>query len=394
MSSLTLAQVRLNHLRKQYAFEKKKPAYYEIARDQLGLHSTDYWTPYLSVWARIGDFNAEAVFRSLNSGDRLVRLNSFRRTVHVTHKDNLGLIIKATGPRLYKDVRKNPFLKKFNDTEIKRMIGKVLKVLESGPKRMRELKKELPEMADVLRWVFLLAAAEGKVMRASASHARSSLTDYALMKDWVKDFKIPDMSEEEAFVELVHLYISKFGPADIDDLAWWIPRTKTEVKRALASLESDLTQIDLEGKTKYMTYEDADKAKGLESLATPVIWFLPYEDHLPKAFINRSWYLSENVRTKIFPQLREHYWPPKGPEPPPGFKAKGSINVSGEIRPSIWMNGELIGRWEFEEKNKELIVVHEIFEKVHPKYDNMISRRAEELERFVNTRLVPISKTK
>jgi hypothetical protein len=71
-----------------------------------------------------------------------------------------------------------------------------------------------------------------------------------------------------------------------------------------------------------------------------------------------------------------------------------AINVSGEIRPTIWLDGEVVGRWELEKNGKEYRISYRIFQKVHAKYDNMISERARELEDFVNTRLVPISGSK
>ncbi|MHA2119304.1 MAG: DNA glycosylase AlkZ-like family protein, partial [Candidatus Thorarchaeota archaeon] len=329
MKELTVEQVRLNHLRKQHALDRERLDFYEIARTQLGLHSTDYWTPYLSVWARIGDYDAEAVFKSLNRGDRLLRLNAFRTTVHVVHSDNLSLLIHATGLVLNKKIRQHPDIKQLSEKEIESLTESVLAVLEDGPKTMREIKKLVPEQAKQIRPLFHLAATSGKVIRATASHARSSTTAYALLEKWIDGFHLDDICEDDALNQIIHKYIDRFGPVSIDDISWWLPTTKTRAKAAVEAFGEDAVQIDIAGKTKLMTPSDFDHALSLESPSESVIWFLPYEDHLPKAFIDRSWYLGDEMRERVFPKLREHYWPPDCTPPPSDVKVTGAINVSG-----------------------------------------------------------------
>jgi hypothetical protein len=372
----------------------KGKGFFEVAKAHLGLHSTDYWTPYLSVWARIGGYDAERVYTALNTGDRLIRLNSFRRTVHVIHTDNVPLVVNATGKNMFNVIKKNPLLKKYTDAELEVMIARIEERLESGIATTREMKKDLSDMDKEFRWVLLLAMARGTVVRATASHARSSLTSYALLSKWGKGVKIPRVPEEEAIAELTKKFIEVYGPVTVNDIAWWFPLTKTASKKAINALGEGIVEVEIDGIAAFMTRNDLEVANSLKKPETPMVWLLPYEDHLPKAFVDRSWYLSEEMRERVFPKLREHYRPPKGPPPPKEFKVTGGINVSGEIRPSIWVDGEIVGRWEFEEKEGKMEVVYSIFTKVHPKYDNIISKRVSELEAFVNERLVPISKSK
>ncbi|MFW9803112.1 MAG: winged helix DNA-binding domain-containing protein [Candidatus Thorarchaeota archaeon] len=394
MKQLSVQQVRLNHLRKQHAFDRERPDFYEVAKTQLGLHSTDYWTPYLSVWARIGDYDAEAIFRSLNSGDRLLRLNAFRTTVHVVHTDNLSLVILATKSAFYKKMRQHPDIKQLSDSEINSLMEVVLATLKDGPKTMREIKRLVPQYAKQIRPLFHLAATSGRVVRATASHARSSTTAYALLEKWIKGFRLEDVSEDNALNQMIHRYVDRFGPVSVDDISWWLSIPKTRAKAAVEALEDEVVEVDVEGPNKMMTPNDLEFAASFEAPTEPVVWLLPYEDHLPKASIERSWYLSEKMQSYVFPKLREHYWPPECRPPPSDVKVTGATNASGEIRPTIWINGEVVGRWEFESKEENYVVSYQILEKVHAKYDNIISERARELEDFVNARLVPISRAK
>jgi len=162
----------LNHLRKQLSFEEKRGDFYKITYSQLGLHSTDSWTPYLSVWARIGEYDAREVFYSLNSGQKIVRINAFRNTVHIVHLENLPLIIRATGPTLFRQVRRIPFLRNLTDKQIESKIDEILQVLKEKPMQMHELKQKLPNFGKEMRWILTMASAMGKVVHAQAKHAK------------------------------------------------------------------------------------------------------------------------------------------------------------------------------------------------------------------------------
>jgi hypothetical protein len=67
------------------------------------------------------------------------------------------------------------------------------------------------------------------------------------------------------------------------------------------------------------------------------------------------------------------------------------IKQLGEIRPSIWLNNEIIGRWELEKKNKEYKIVYELYKTINSELNNMINTKKKKLEDFVNTKLAPIS---
>ncbi len=392
MASVTLEQVRLNHLRKQIFLDLTNVDFYKVAVEQIGLHSTDYWTPYLSVWARIGDYDAQDVYNSLNSGQRVVRVNSFRGTVHIVHSENLPVVIRATGPRLERGVRKHPFLKKYSDSEIEEMLGEVLEALEDQPLRMRELKKALPRIAEGLRWLIFLLASRGLVFRATAPHARSTQTSYARLDKWSPTVKIPDIPEDEAIGMLLQLYVETFGPVSVNDFAWWLPWTKTKTRNAIEAVQG-VVSFEFRGKTYYITKRELEFISSIEVPVDPIICFLPYEDHFPKAFIERSWFLDEECQQRLFPRSAAFYWP-EGSDVKRAMPDTGGsgVNQSGEIRPSIWLNGQIVGRWEFGERDKEYYVVYDLYKDVPAKAKSLIEEKHQQLEVFVNNRLLPISR--
>lgn len=390
--SATDEQLHWNQLRKQFLLEEKPSDFYQIAKEQLGLHSTDYWTPYLSVWARLGDYDAGKVFESLDNGREVVRTHSFRTTLHVMHIDNLSMILSATGPALFRAYRTDKYRKMdvLSDSEIKDMMNQVKAALEEKPLRTSELKKLVPEVGENVRSALLMLMAKGEVVRAKASHARSNLTSYALLEKWVEGFSLEPIDEQEAITDLIKCHIDRFGPASVDDVAWWLRVTKTTVKNALEELDNELVTLNMEGADKFMLKQDLEIGSDISIPTEDLVWFLPYEDHFLKAFIDRSAFISEEIQPMLFPADRKHFWP-SNPDAYRKMPSKG-LRATGEVRPSIWVNGRVVGRWEMDDAEAGLKnVVTSLYTKVTKSQEKQVERVRAQLESFINSELVPIS---
>ncbi|MFW9849490.1 MAG: DNA glycosylase AlkZ-like family protein [Candidatus Thorarchaeota archaeon] len=389
MGGVTESLLRWNQLRKQGLDGEHRGSFYDVAREALGLHSTDYWTPYLSVWARIGNYDATKVFNKVNSGNLLYRRPAFRNTHHMIHIDNMPLILAALGPHLTRNMRPAPPIKELSDTELEDRISEIVSVLEQGPMNMTDLKKELPHIGNQMRWLLLMANGRGLVIRSRGSHARSNRLDYDLFSRWVKGFKPLEISEEEARTQLALQYIQYFGPVTLDDLCWWMPCKITEGKKIVKNLGTEITTYDVQGTPHFITIKDLEFASSIEEPTEPIVNFLPYEDHFPKAFTHRAWYLTDDARDVLYPRLREHYWPPEMMPPPPG-PPKG-MNASGEMRPSIWMDGQVVGRWEIDTSNGSVVVSYGLFSKVTSKVKKIVESKRDDLKEFIENQLLPIS---
>lgn len=387
----TVHQLRWNQFRKQFLLDDKISNYLDVVKFQLGLHSTDYWTPYFSTWARIGDFDAKAMYESLDSGRKLVRTHAFRTTIHVMHIDNLSMIISATGPSLFRAYRSDKYRKVdiLTDEAIEKMLGKVKDALQQEPLRTSDLKKKVPELGEHIRSALLMLMARGEVVRARAPHARSNLTSYALLENWVDNFKLEIMDEEQAVTDLINHHIELFGPASIDDIAWWLRLTKTTVKTVVSNLDDSLVKLDFRTREGFMEKSDYEQASSVEPSKDDLVWFLPYEDHFLKAFIDRTDFIDESIRPKIFPADRKHYWP-SNPDVPMVMPSKG-IRATGEARPTIWLNGKVVGRWEIDDEGKQKKVVMNVYTKDARQNLERIEETRLALEEFVNKKLLPIS---
>ena len=384
-------QIRWNQLRKQHLLDEKDINFFDLIKSQLGLHSTDYWTPYFSVYARTGNFDAEKMFNSINNGKTLVRTHAFRTTLHVIHVENLSLILSATGPSLFKVSRTDKFRKMnlLSDKEVEDLLDRVKETLQDGPLQMSELKRAAPDAEKHMRSALVMLMARGEVIRAKASHARNNLTSYALMDKWVDGFRMKHLDEEEAINELIRRHIELFGPVSIDDIAWWLRVTKTTVKNSIEKISESVVNIGPQKQDRYMMQSDYEIAASLEAPNKDMVWFLPYEDHFLKAFIDRTSFITEDIQPYLFPADRRHFWP-SNPDasrvmPSPGLRA------TGEVRPSIWINGDVIGRWEIDDEEEQKKIVISIYRKETKDHQERIEQSRKNLENFVNDSLQPIS---
>ena len=75
----SLEQLRAARLHLQ----RHRPSLEALVRDSVGLHSTDYGTPYLSAWARLPGFDARPISHDLNAdhGAFLLRLLAYNADI-------------------------------------------------------------------------------------------------------------------------------------------------------------------------------------------------------------------------------------------------------------------------------------------------------------------------
>ncbi len=377
MNAALLEQLRSARLSRQRSASDVD----RLVQESVGLHSTDYASPYLSCWARIPEFDAADLFRRLNTGDGLVRVNAVRNTVHVVHVADLPLVIAATGPAVATVGRRS--LRALTDAEVRAGVARLQAALEGGPLGSAALKAAVPDLAVDMRSWLLIAMGEGEVIRADTPHARSNRSRYALTRSWVSAYAGPELPAAEARRRLIGRAVAAFGPVTEADLAWWLPATKAEVARALADLGADARMLVVDGVRYWYATDLADApAPARESHGA---WLLPYEDGLLKGYQDRSWCLTPGLREVIFPYSIAHWHPHGGGAPGPG--PHGGVNTSGEARPSIWWAGRVVGRWEEHADG----VVWRVHGEVGVEGRAGIAAEVARLDRFLTEELRPIS---
>ncbi len=380
---MDFTKIRFYQLHKQNLIEKAATNdYQKLLKEHIGLHSTDYLTPYISLWARVKDFEPKVLFDDLNDPFNAIRIRAFRGTIFVVHKENLPTILAAA------KIFQSSTIKNFEKYLLKNGLNLVVieqEVVNSATNRneftIHELKKALSDHLIDQNFSYALRYLEfkGVLIRTNHRYIADRVIRYGLTKEWLSDIDIADVNPDEALRTLTLNYIKKFGPISQDDLAWWFPITKTVARKMLDALGHQLVSFDFNDQQYFMEQSDYQKFEdfNLKNNPATIINFLPYEDHFPKAFSVRSWFLKDEIAPLVYKE--------------------GTI-YKGQIFPSIWLNGQIIGGWEMNwaDKTKSVlkITITNILEEknLSQQIHHIIENHRAELENFVNEKLVPLMK--
>jgi hypothetical protein len=321
----------------------------EVATDLVALHGTDPSSVYLAAWARMTNGDVATVQRALYEERSLIRLLAMRRTVFVTSLD-LAPVLQAACSRAVAARERRKLLSFLaaagvgaDAPDIERWLTETEQVLMRALRARREataaelatddarLRTEIllpgnagsPVRQNVTSRLLLVLAAEGKVVRG---RPRGSWTSHQYnwcpLEDWSPG-GLAEWDTRQAEVELGRRWLAAFGPGTAEDLGWWAGWTKTQVTRVLAALGAVAVTVD--SGTGYLLPGD------LEPVAEPEPWaaLLPALDSTPMGWHQRDWFLGEHAS-----YLFDGY---------------------GNIGPSLWWNGAIVGGWA-SDRNGEIVV--------------------------------------
>jgi hypothetical protein len=316
----------------------------EVANSVVGLHATDPASVYLAVRAR-ADVKPDAIERALYEERTLLRILGMRRTMFTVPVELAGIVQAACTLAIAVRERRN--LEQMLSgaglgtdipgwlADIERSTLAALAV--RGEATAAELAKDEPRLAEKVllaagkpyeAWqsistrVLFLLAADGHIVRARPRGTWiSSQYRWSHVNTWVPG-GVPEWEVEAARGELVRRWLTTFGPGTAADLKWWTGWTMGEVKRALKGL--DVAEVEIDGSTGKTpgTVTGIVLADDVEPVAAdrePWIALLPALDPTAMGWAAREWYL--------------------------GGHTAALFDRSGNIGPTVWCDGRIVGGW-------------------------------------------------
>jgi Winged helix DNA-binding domain len=331
------ARLGLRHrlaLGSQPAAQPSGPA--EVAASLVAVHGTDPSSVYLGILARLAGGDVADVERALYQDRTLIRLLGMRRTVFLATLDNAALI-QAACARAVAARERRKLLGYLADSELPGDVADWLAEVEQaalgalaarGEATAAELAgddarlrtqivlsrgKAYEGRQNVASRVLFLLAAQGQVVRGRprgswASHQYR----WSPMQLWCPG-GLDGWPTEAAEVELARRWLQAYGPATPDDLRWWAGWGKTQLSRVLTELKP--AEVDLDGVPGIALAGDLAPAPEVEPWAA----LLPGLDSTPMGWQQRDWFLGEHG-PRLFDQ-------------------------SGNIGPTIWWDGRIVGGW-------------------------------------------------
>jgi DNA glycosylase AlkZ-like len=306
----------------------------DAARGVVVLHATDPASVFLSVAARTAPLDVEAIEKALYDERSLVRMLGMRRTMFVAPVDLAPVIqssctnaIAVNQRRRYTKLLQEggagdgAFLTDVESSTVRALAARgeatAAQLSTDEPRLRTQLVmaegKAYESRTNITTWVLFLLAADGRIVRGRPTGSwTSSQWRWSPVEAWLPGGMV-ELPAQQARVELVRRWLAAFGPGTVADLRWWTGWTAAHVKQALAAIGP--VEVDLDGATGLILPDD------LAPVAEPEPWvaLLPALDSTPMGWSERSWYLGEHA-----PLL---------------------FDRSGNIGPSVWSDGRIVGGW-------------------------------------------------
>ena len=308
----------------------------QVAESLVALHGTDPASVYLSVLARSRTPATDAIDRALYEDRTLVRLLGMRRTMFVVPLDVAPVVQSACADAIAAVQRRN-LLRDLERADLAGDRGEWLTDVERSTVRALESRgaataAELVRDEPRLRTSILMSAGKSyaatqnitsRVLFELAAHGRivrgrprgswiSSQYQWSPLATWLPG-GLPALDPVAARAELVRRWLWTFGPAPLTDLCWWTGLGVTQVRAALATV--DTVEVDLDGVPGLVLADDLDP----EPESEPGAALLPALDPTPMGWRERGWFLGEH-----------------GP---------ALFDRTGNIGPTVWWDGRIVGGW-------------------------------------------------
>ncbi|MGU3434993.1 winged helix DNA-binding domain-containing protein [Actinomycetes bacterium M1A6_2h] len=325
----------------------------DVVSALLALHATDPASVYLSVLARSRKITFDDIRASMYKRRSLVRMMAMRRTMFVIATDDVPLVHAAASvgvartmrARLKTQVTKLPTEPVVDDVDtwLAELERETLEALRNaGTATGAELSAAVPGLRtallpttdkvydvkqNVTSQVLVMLAAEGHMVRTEPRGAWTSRHHtWAPMELWLPG-GVAELDEAAAREELARRWLQVFGPATFDDLQWWTGWNKTQTRIALSTL--DTVDVELQEGDGIMLADTHFPRK------KPGTVLLPSLDPTPMGWKRRAWYLGDH-----------------GPK---------LFDTFGNIGPTIWSDGRIVGGWSVSSSGE---VLTELFEDI------------------------------
>jgi hypothetical protein len=345
-----------------------------VAQSIVAYHATDPASVYLAAAARTGFAPPAALDAALYDDRTLVRVLGMRRTMFVLPAELWPAVQTAcTDAIAAKERRQN--LKMIADggitddgeTWLEQAAAGVLQALATrGEATTQQIAEDVPQLREQIvlapgkpyeskstmapRVMFQLAG-EGHIIRSRPVRSWFGVNRWALVETWLPGLAL-DIPLPDAEQQLARAWLHGFGPGTLADFKWWTGWTISRARQVLTAVGA--VEVDLEdGETGYVLPDD------LDPVAEPEPWarFLPSLDPavMGWAMPGREWYLPGPAKQQLYDR-------------------------SGNIGPTVWWDGRVVGGWA---QRADGTIAYRLFEDIGTDGTQMVADTAGRLEAWL-----------
>ena len=330
----------------------------QIVKDVGGLHATGSKVPYLSLFARTRNFVKESLDEELYVKRNLGKIRCMRGTLYILTKEMIPIAYAATRKTNEKLSKRYAEFRGVSYEKYEEFSKSILDVLKGKEMTAAEIQKTLKTQLDVSAILYLMCD-QGFVIR-------SRPRKYSLFHEYFPNMDLTKMNEREARILLVQHYLSSFGPATENDIAWWTGLGKTRVQEALNKIQKKTVRVEISNvKGNFiMLRSDENLIKTQAPSKRRTVNLLPSLDPYLMGYKKRERYLNHKHYDRVFDR-------------------------SGNVTSTILLDGRVVGVWDFTEDLEPLVKLF-LLEEVEGSMLKQIYLKAQKIGRFIADKEVQI----
>ncbi len=344
----------------------------EVVREICGLNAQSARAPYLSLWGRIEGFKKSELSKALYEDKLLIKTWLLRGTVHIVPVQDFTIYQKALHGYLVERLRR--YLKGVSfglkANERVKLHQSILDELRDASLTKRELLSKVEHlMRDYRRKeqkIIMFRAIWELSHQGLICHGKPTGPWYHFkenrftsVENWLSGKEPEGINEAEAKRILLEKYLHSYGPASIQDFAYWTGFRVTDARKILDEVKDRIVSVKInDAKGSFlMLKEDVDVLNKIDKDMRSVR-FLPEFDSIVMGHKDKSRILNERYRKKVFLPL-------------------------ASVAPTILQGGRVIGIWNYKFIDKSLTLSP--FRSLGTEEIRKIKRESSQLKQFLES---------
>lgn len=335
---LSLEQLNRLYLRSHFLLDNAQPAdLVEVIGEICGLNAQTARAPYVSLWSRVGGFQKGQLVRALYEDKILVKTWFMRGTVHIVLARDFAVYQKALSRSLVEGwerwlSRQGLMLPARTRTKLHQ---KIIDALSPAPRTKRALFPEIRhllkghaerEQKRHLSWALRELSYRGLVCHGEPTGPWYHFKEhrFATVEHWLPEINLEELDEEGARRELLLKYLHGYGPASVQDFAYWTGFKVSDSRPIFEGVRTKLAEVKIrDGKgSLWMLKADVARLDDIDFKQKPPVRFLPEFDPLIMGHRDKSRIMDDLYRKQVF-------------------------LPRADVAPIILMGGRVAGTWNF-----------------------------------------------
>jgi hypothetical protein len=294
------------------------------------------------------------VFHAMDVERSVVRTSLMRATIHLVAADDAKWLTAMIGPAIARKFQKRWRELGLTPELLSAAMDVLPEALAGGPGTRAHVVAALAERGVVVdtadqapTHLLLHATTLGLVCRGPD---RGREPTFALLDDWLPDAPAGPRGDE-ALAELARRFFQAFSPATAADFTTW---SGLPSGQAIAQIRDELTPVEVNGRAGF-TLGDVAPQRGLRLLSAFDNYLVGYRD--------RELIIDPDRRPEVY--------------------------IGGVIRPTVLLDGRVIGTWRLVRKAESAGVEVTPFRDVNTKIRAAIDAEADDIGRFISLPTTP-----